>query len=60
VSTDEVPFTGLAKSDKPLTIYHSGVFSGVLSQFMKTIGMLCGRARAERAQRESPTGAHRR
>jgi pimeloyl-ACP methyl ester carboxylesterase len=30
---------GFGQSDKPLTIYHSGVFAGFLSQFMKTIGM---------------------
>jgi pimeloyl-ACP methyl ester carboxylesterase len=30
---------GFGQSDKPLTIYHSGVFAGFLSQFMKTIGV---------------------
>ena len=28
---------GFGQSDKPLTIYHSGVFAGFLAQFMKTI-----------------------
>jgi 2-hydroxy-6-oxonona-2,4-dienedioate hydrolase len=30
---------GFGQSDKPLTIYHSGVFAGFLAQFMKTIGV---------------------
>jgi 2-hydroxy-6-oxonona-2,4-dienedioate hydrolase len=30
---------GFGQSDKPLTIYHTGVFAGFLSQFMKTIGV---------------------
>ncbi|HEY4407815.1 MAG TPA: alpha/beta hydrolase [Xanthobacteraceae bacterium] len=30
---------GFGQSDKPLTIYHSGVFAGFLSQFMQTIGV---------------------
>jgi pimeloyl-ACP methyl ester carboxylesterase len=30
---------GFGQSDKPLTIYHSGVFAGFISQFMKTIGV---------------------
>ena len=28
---------GFGQSDKPLTIYHTGVFAGFLAQFMKTI-----------------------
>jgi pimeloyl-ACP methyl ester carboxylesterase len=28
---------GFGQSDKPLTIYHTGVFAGFLTQFMKTI-----------------------
>jgi 2-hydroxy-6-oxonona-2,4-dienedioate hydrolase len=30
---------GFGQSDKPLTVYHSGVFAGFLAQFMKTIGV---------------------
>jgi pimeloyl-ACP methyl ester carboxylesterase len=30
---------GFGQSDKPLTIYHTGVFAGFLAQFMKTIGV---------------------
>jgi 2-hydroxy-6-oxonona-2,4-dienedioate hydrolase len=30
---------GYGQSDKPLTIYHTGVFEGFLVQFMKTIGV---------------------
>jgi 2-hydroxy-6-oxonona-2,4-dienedioate hydrolase len=30
---------GFGQSDKPLTIYHSGVFAGFLTQFMKSIGV---------------------
>ncbi len=30
---------GFGQSDKPLTIYHSGVFAGFLAEFMKTIGV---------------------
>jgi pimeloyl-ACP methyl ester carboxylesterase len=30
---------GFGQSDKPLTIYHTGVFAGFLSQFMKAIGV---------------------
>jgi pimeloyl-ACP methyl ester carboxylesterase len=30
---------GFGQSDKQLTIYHSGVFAGFLSQFMQTIGV---------------------
>jgi pimeloyl-ACP methyl ester carboxylesterase len=30
---------GFGASDKPLTIYHSGVMAGFLAQFMKTIGV---------------------
>jgi pimeloyl-ACP methyl ester carboxylesterase len=36
IAIDQV---GFAQSDKPLTIYHSGVFAGFLAQFMKTIGV---------------------
>ena len=30
---------GFGQSDKPLTIYHTGVFAGFLAQFMKEIGI---------------------
>ena len=30
---------GFGQSDKPLTIYHSGVFSGFLTAFMKAVGV---------------------
>src|SRR5215469_854855 len=30
---------GWGQSDKPLTIYHTGVFAGFLAQFMKEIGV---------------------
>jgi pimeloyl-ACP methyl ester carboxylesterase len=30
---------GFGQSDKPLTIYHTGVFAGFLAQFMKEIGV---------------------
>jgi pimeloyl-ACP methyl ester carboxylesterase len=30
---------GFGQSDKPMTIYHSGVFAGFLAEFMKTIGV---------------------
>jgi 2-hydroxy-6-oxonona-2,4-dienedioate hydrolase len=36
IALDQV---GFGQSDKPLTIYHSGVFAGFLAQFMKTIGV---------------------
>jgi pimeloyl-ACP methyl ester carboxylesterase len=36
IALDQV---GFGQSDKPLTIYHSGVFAGFLTQFMKTIGV---------------------
>jgi pimeloyl-ACP methyl ester carboxylesterase len=36
IALDQV---GFGQSDKPLTIYHTGVFAGFLSQFMKTIGV---------------------
>jgi 2-hydroxy-6-oxonona-2,4-dienedioate hydrolase len=36
IAIDQV---GFGQSDKPLTIYHSGVFAGFLAQFMKTIGV---------------------
>jgi pimeloyl-ACP methyl ester carboxylesterase len=36
IALDQV---GFGQSDKPLTIYHTGVFAGFLAQFMKTIGV---------------------
>jgi pimeloyl-ACP methyl ester carboxylesterase len=36
IALDQV---GFGQSDKPLTIYHTGVFAGFLSQLMKTIGV---------------------
>jgi pimeloyl-ACP methyl ester carboxylesterase len=36
IAIDQV---GFGESDKPLTIYHTGVFAGFLAQFMKTIGV---------------------
>jgi pimeloyl-ACP methyl ester carboxylesterase len=36
ISLDQI---GFGQSDKPLTIYHSGVFAGFLARFMKTIGV---------------------
>jgi 2-hydroxy-6-oxonona-2,4-dienedioate hydrolase len=36
IALDQV---GFGQSDKPLTIYHSGVFAGFLAQFMKTLGV---------------------
>ncbi|HLH94502.1 MAG TPA: alpha/beta hydrolase [Xanthobacteraceae bacterium] len=36
IALDQV---GFGQSDKPLTIYHTGVFAGFLGQFMKVIGV---------------------
>jgi 2-hydroxy-6-oxonona-2,4-dienedioate hydrolase len=36
IALDQV---GFGQSDKPLTIYHNGVFAGFLAQFMKTVGV---------------------